>query len=149
MVNIPHNVYIESSPEQVYRALTTNEGWASWISGSDFQLNENGEGSVRLNWKGSQTKELIGEIEDATPGQGLAFSWQPADSRTVVSFALEPYKNGTLLAFEETGFSTSEADMQALVLHAVHWGEALNLLKVFLEHNIVYTQETIDYDRLK
>lgn len=142
-------MYIEASPEQVYKALATKEGWASWFSGADFQLNENSEGRGRLNWKGSQTKEMIGEIEDATPGQGLAFSWQPADSRTIVSFALEPYKNGTLLAFEETGFSSSEADIQALVRHAVNWGEALNLLKIYIEHNIVYTQETIDYDRLK
>lgn len=152
MVNIPHNVFIEASPERVYEAISTGEGWSSWFSGSSFQLDESGKGEVRLNWRNrgerSQDNELVGEIEDANPGKGFAFEWQPTESRTVVSFALEPYKEGTLVAFEETGFTASDEDIKALVSHATGWAEALTLLKVYLEHGITYSQETIDYDNL-
>lgn len=151
MVNIPHNVFIEATPEQVYEAISTEKGWASWFSGSSFRLDEEG-GEVGISWKNeagdSFQPRLTGQIKDSNPGQGFAFEWQPADTKTVVSFALEKYKNGTLVAFEETGFSTSEAGLQALVTHATGWAEALTLMKLYIEHGITYSQEKIDYDRL-
>lgn len=60
------------------------------------------------------------------------------DSITNVSFTLEPFKSGTILTVIETGYSNSERDVRACLGCATGWGEALTLLKFFIEHGITY-----------
>jgi hypothetical protein len=55
-----------------------------------------------------------------------------------VSFTLEPFKSGTILTVIETGYSNSERDVRACLGCATGWGEALTLLKFFIEHGITY-----------
>ena len=68
----------------------------------------------------------------------IAFEWKPGDSTTKVSISLTPSDGGTQVQIVEQGYSTSEADLAALVDCASGWGEALTLLKVYLEHGICY-----------
>jgi uncharacterized protein YndB with AHSA1/START domain len=66
------------------------------------------------------------------------FQWTPGDSTTTVAFDLEPRKDGTVLTVTERGHTTSRRDLEALVECAAGWGEALTLLKVYLEEGLTY-----------
>lgn len=63
------------------------------------------------------------------------------EQSSTVTFTLEPYKDGTLVVLNETGFTDSEEDLKACIGCAVGWGEALTLLKIYLEYGIVYKQD--------
>ncbi|UCC81415.1 MAG: hypothetical protein JSW64_01160 [Candidatus Zixiibacteriota bacterium] len=58
---------------------------------------------------------------------------------TTVELALEGKHGGTVVTLTESGYpDTSEA--RAMILEcACCWGEALTLLKFYLEHGVVYT----------
>ena len=45
---------------------------------------------------------------------------------------------GTVVTVTESGHTASPKDLEALVECASGWGEALTLLKVYLEHGITY-----------
>ena len=57
---------------------------------------------------------------------------------TTVAFTLEPLGSGTKLTLNESGHTTSPKDLEALVDCAAGWGEALTLLKFYLEHGTTY-----------
>jgi hypothetical protein len=55
----------------------------------------------------------------------------------MVSFKLIDYKNGTLVQLDEIGYVNTEHDIVACIDCAIGWGEALTLLKIYLEYGIV------------
>lgn len=138
---IEHSVYIEAPIEKVYQTLTTSEGWDAWFTdGTEIELKEGG--SIRFRWKnfgvGHYSTEDGGQILEITPNKKFVFQWSPASSPTTVSFNLEKLGTGTKILFIETGYPASEKDLKACIGCAVGWGEALTLLKFFLEHGIIY-----------
>ncbi|MEH7123875.1 hypothetical protein V7127_11525 [Bacillus sp. JJ1773] len=54
---------------------------------------------------------------------------------------MQPYQEGTLLLLEKAGYSTSSTDLSACIGCAVGWGEALALLKMYLEYGIVCKED--------
>jgi uncharacterized protein YndB with AHSA1/START domain len=84
------------------------------------------------------TGDAEGPVVESTPPRRFVFQWKPGDSTTTIAFDLEPRGPGTVLRVEESGHTTSPADLAALVECASGWGEALTLLKMYLEHRITY-----------
>ena len=139
--NIEHTVYIETPLEKVFQTLTTSEGWDAWFTnGTEIDLKPGGH--IRLRWKnfgvGHYTTEDGGKILAIIPNEKFSFQWSPASAPTTVTFNLEKLGSGTKVSLTESGYSTSDKDLEALVGCAVGWGEALTLLKVYLEHKVIY-----------
>ncbi len=145
-MQILHQTYIKASPEKVYQTLTTAEGWNTWFTDNTFlHLNENGEGKITLRWFNyGVNKENIedgGDILTAIQNRLFVFQWFPGEGKTTVKFELKQIKEGTLLLLEETGYTTSAMDLSACIGCAVGWGEALTLLKMYLEYGIVCKED--------
>lgn len=146
MPEINHSTYIKVEKEKVYDTLSRSEGWNAWVTDdTSLILNSDGTGEIRLRWKdfGRNQEDIEdgGKILEAIPGQSFIFQWLPGESKTTVSFKLENYKAGTLVTLKETGYSNSEKDLAACIGCAVGWGEALTLLKFYLEYGIVCKQD--------
>jgi uncharacterized protein YndB with AHSA1/START domain len=133
--------YIDVPPQQVYDTLTTASGWDAWFT-QGTEMDARPGGSIRLRWKDALVSRYTGEdggpILEAEPARRFVFQWTPGDTTTTVAFTLEPLGPGTKLTLNESGHTTSPKDLEALVDCAAGWGEALTLLKVYLEHGITY-----------
>ncbi|MBS4192674.1 SRPBCC domain-containing protein [Bacillus sp. FJAT-49705] len=141
-MQIHHQTYIKVNPEKVYQTLTTAEGWNAWFTDHTvLYLNENGEGKITFRWSNyGAKKENIedgGDILTAIQNKLFVFQWSPGDGKTTVKFELKPVKEGTLLLLEETGYTASNKDLSVCIGCAAGWGEALTLLKMYLEYGIV------------
>jgi uncharacterized protein YndB with AHSA1/START domain len=79
-----------------------------------------------------------GPVLEAVPPRRFVFQWTPGDTTTTVAFDLESRGSGTVVRVCETGHTTSQRDLEALAECAAGWGEALTLLKMYLEHGITY-----------
>lgn len=141
MPEINHRTYIKAAPETVYRTLTTAEGWNAWFTDETaIDLDRD----IRLRWKGFGPEEDVedgGPVVRAEANESFVFEWMPGEQRTRVSFELVPYKDGTLVHLNESGYTTSEQDLSACIGCAAGWGEALTLLKFYLEHGIVCKED--------
>ena len=139
--NIEHSTYIDVSPDRVYQALTTGSGWDQWFTSSAFVDPKPG-GEIRFRWKdfgaSRATFEDGGPVLEAEPNRRFSFQWSPAGHPTTVTFDLEILGKGTLVKLVEHGYRANKEDLVALIECSVGWGEALTLLKFYLEHGITY-----------
>ncbi|MEB6551327.1 SRPBCC domain-containing protein [Heyndrickxia sporothermodurans] len=146
MPETEHSTYIKVEKEKLYEILSSSEEWNAWFTDdTSLTLNSDGTGDIRLGWSdfGSRKENVedSGKILKAIPNKSFIFQWSPGESRTTVSIKLGKYKEGTLVSLRETGYSSSEKDLAACLGCAVGWGEALTLLKVYLEYGIVCKQD--------
>jgi uncharacterized protein YndB with AHSA1/START domain len=138
---IRHCTYIDTSPQRVYETLTTGAGWDAWFThGTDVEAHPGGKILLRWTNFGAQgyTGQDGGTILEAVAPERFVFQWTPGDSTTTVEFDLVPRSTGTVLTVTESGHTTSRRDLEALVDCAAGWGEALTLLKVYLEKGLIY-----------
>ena len=63
---------------------------------------------------------------------------RPGASTTTVAFSLVPRGPDTVVQVQEWGHRPLPQDLAALVESAAGWGEALTLLKFYLEHGVTY-----------
>lgn len=148
MPNIKHRTYIKVTPEKVYRTLTTGQGWNAWFTDdTTVEMNQDGTGEIRLRWKnfGVQKQDIVdgGPILKAKPNECFVFEWSPGEGATTVAFSLKEYRDGTRVQLEESGYSMSASDLGACIGCAAGWGEALTLLKIYLEHGIVCKEDLL------
>jgi uncharacterized protein YndB with AHSA1/START domain len=138
---IRHRTYIEAPPRRVYRFLTTASGWDAWFT-QGAEIDARPGGAILFRWKDfgieRHTGKDGGPVLEAESPHRFVFQWTPGDSTTTVELTLEPLGSGTALTVKEWGHTTSQADLEALVACAAGWGEALALLKMYLEHGILY-----------
>lgn len=140
MPPIRYSTYIKAPPARVYAALTTGPGWQSWFATRaqiDLQARR-----YHFHWENfggeRTTLTLEGPVLQAVPERIFSFQWGSGGGMTTVSFRLEPHGEGTRVQVEETGYSTEKSDVIACLDCACGWGEALTLLKFYLEHGLTY-----------
>jgi uncharacterized protein YndB with AHSA1/START domain len=146
MTMIHHKTYIKVPKEEVYKTITSADGWNAWFTDkTSLHTNSNGTGEIRFRWTdfGSEnaTIEDGGTIIESVQNEKFVFQWSPGNATTTVTFNLLPYKEGTLVTLEEIGYSNTAEDISACIGCATGWGEALTLLKIYLELGIVYKQD--------
>lgn len=146
MPDINHKTYIKVPLEEVYKTVSTAQSWNAWFTDdTSLVINPDGTGEIRLRWTnfGSENVNMEdgGKILEAIPNKRFVFQWSPGEQSTTVTFHFEPYKEGTLVVLNETGYTHSERDINACMECAAGWGEALTLLKIYLEHEIVFKQD--------
>lgn len=141
LVPIRHRTFVDVPPERVYQTLTTGAGWDAWFTEGTV-VDARAGGHIELRWVdwGADhiTTRSRGPVLEAMPPARFAFQWTVGDSTTTVAFTLEPLASGTCVTVQEDGYGTSPEDLRAFADCACGWGEALTLLKMFLEHGIVY-----------
>jgi hypothetical protein len=74
----------------------------------------------------------------AEPNRQFVFEWSPGTKRTTVSLTLEAQGAGTRLTLEDRGYPRTPEGLSTLLTCATGWGEALTLLKFYLEHGATY-----------
>jgi uncharacterized protein YndB with AHSA1/START domain len=135
---IQHSIYINRSPKTVYQTLATAEGWDAWFTqGTELDTHE-----IHLRWRAWGPHHANnadgGKILIRQPDREFTFQWKPGESVTVVQLLLDARGAGTVVKVIESGYRNNPADLAAYVNCATGWGEALTLLKVYLEHGITY-----------
>jgi uncharacterized protein YndB with AHSA1/START domain len=138
---IRYRSYIAASPERVYETLTTGAGWDAWFTnGTEVDARPGGRIVFRwVDWGVDHyTTEAAGPVLEAEAPRRFVFQWKPADSTTTISFDLEALGEGTVVEVREEGYTSSPCDMSAMLECASGWGEALALLKMYLEHGVLY-----------
>lgn len=143
-VVIIHATLVRATPEQVYDALTTSSGLDSWFT-SGATVDPHPGGEIRFRWKAwgpdAITAEDGGPILAAERPHRFVFQWSPdnATYRTTVEFDLKPRDFGnTVVTVREHGYHDTPHGRKALLSCATGWGEALTLLKFYVEHGIHY-----------
>jgi uncharacterized protein YndB with AHSA1/START domain len=138
---ISYSTYIDTTPEVVYTTLSTGDGWNRWFT-TTATVDARPGGSYRFHWEDwaaeRETVTLTGPVVEAQPARVFAFQWETGEAMTTVRFELEPRAPGTIVRLTETGYSFSEVDVRACLSCAGGWGEALTLLKFYLEHGVTY-----------
>ena len=141
--DIIQQTYIDVPPATVYQTLSTAEGWDQWFT-EGTSLDPVAGGKIHLRWKnfgaGRYTVEDQGLVLAAVPNRLFSFNWTPGVTQTRVTFALQALADGTLLTVTESGYKNTATDLKTYMGCATGWGEALTLLKVFLEHDVIYGQ---------
>lgn len=153
--------YIAAPPERVYETLTTADGWDRWFT-RGASLDARPGGRFVLRWQGAVAAAhratlwgaahadavIDAEVVAAEPIARFAFAWSTAGHPTTVELLLAPRGDGCEVALTESGYL--EADLGAtgvtgsiggrspFAMCASGWGEALTLLKFYLEHGLTY-----------
>lgn len=138
---IRHVTFIRVPPKRVYETLTSGEGWDAWFT-AGTAVDPRPGGTITLRWRDfgpdHSTLEDGGPVLASDPARRFAFRWSPGDTPTTVDIRLSRCGRGTRVELTESGHAHSKKDLEALVGCAAGWGEALTLLKFFLEHGVTY-----------
>jgi uncharacterized protein YndB with AHSA1/START domain len=135
---IERTVEIAHPPAQVWAALTTAEGLASWF-GNEATIDLRPGGAARMSWADGPTVEMrVERVEEPTV---FGFTWQieglPEDDprRTYVEFTLEPDGAGTRLKVVESGFAQLPEDLHRKTYdgHCEGWVSELGELAAYLD----------------
>ena len=139
-MKIRHRVLIRATPDAVYDALATGEGFDSWFTtGSEIDARPGGSFTFRwLKWGPDRTDgEISGPVLEAERPRRYVFQWNDhLGDRTTVAFDIEPRDGETLVTVTETGYPDTPDGRWQFMDCAVGWGEALALLKFWLEHRV-------------
>lgn len=137
---IKHVATINAPIEKVYETLTTGKGWDGWFTdGTVLDLETK---RIQLVWtmNGPYKANGIetGPILSAIPDKEFSFKWHEGSHDTTVTFTLETKDNKTKITVTETGYLPTDKGIWQLLDCAIGWGEAITLMKFYLEHGIRY-----------
>lgn len=76
-------------------------------------------------------------IEAKRPGLFI-FQWGSDGKETTIRIELAPADKGTVVTLSEDGYEDTPEGRAMIVECAAGWGEAMTLLKFYLEHGVVY-----------
>ncbi|UCE09127.1 MAG: SRPBCC domain-containing protein [Candidatus Thorarchaeota archaeon] len=142
-VEIRHSTLIRASPEEVYDALTTAEAFNTWFT-TESQIEARPGGSFYFKWKDwgpdKISVEDSGPIVEATRPEKFLFKWHGENNSyyTTVEILLERVEEGTAVRLREYGYQDTPSGRQSFMNCSTGWGEALTLLKFYVEHGVVY-----------
>jgi len=142
-MQIEHSTFVRAAPEQVYDAFTTAEGLDGWFTqGASVDPQPGGE--IRFRWvdwgPDRVTDEDGGLVLEARRPERFVFQWYPDNPAypTTVEVDFQPAAGGTIIRLRERGYHDTPSGRKSLVNCAAGWGEALTLLKFYVEHGFRY-----------
>ena len=135
-VEAKHSEFIRAPREEVYDAFATAEGLDGWFTrGARVDARPGGAMLFRwVDWGPEKTinEEAPGRVLEAKRPERFVFQWGKPGEETTVEIILEERQGGTLLRLREFGFRRIED----VVGNASGWGQALTLVKFWLERSI-------------
>ncbi|NHI89259.1 MAG: SRPBCC domain-containing protein [Candidatus Thorarchaeota archaeon] len=142
-VEIKQSTLVRAEPEKVYDALTTGEGLDAWFTvGSEVDARSGG--SIKFSWKdwGPDKYTMVsrGPVLEAKRPERFVFQWYSDDPSyaTTIEINFEAVEEGTVVRLREYGYHDTPSGRAALLECAAGWGEAITLMKFYVEHGIVY-----------
>ncbi|MFN7989308.1 MAG: GNAT family N-acetyltransferase [Thermoanaerobaculia bacterium] len=134
-------VLVKAPPERVWQAIASAEGLDGWFT-SGTTLDARPGGRLAFRWErwgpDAFTGTFEGTVLEADRPRRFSFRW-PVDSgtyETTVTADLEPRDDGTLVRLSEHGFEEGPAGLRDMLSRSAGWGEALALMKLFVEHGV-------------
>lgn len=137
---ILHAVLIHANPEKVFDAMTTAEGLDGWFTkGSSVDRRPGGQ--IIFKWVDWGPDKVNNEakcpiIEVKIP-ERFVFKWWD-DYYTTVELDFEEVEEGTKVTVREYGYQNTKEGRRRCLECATGWGEALTLVKFYVEHNLRY-----------
>ncbi len=142
---IKHQTFILASPERVYDTITSGAGWNAFFTQA-AEVEPQPGGKIIFRWKdfgpNFYTTEAAGKVlRTERPGLFM-FEWYPVgrENPTKVSFDLQADHGGTVIRLSEEGYPDTPEGRDMILECAAGWGEALTLLKFYIESGTIYTQ---------
>lgn len=134
---------VRAERERVFEAFATAEGWDSWFTqGTTMDPRPGGEFVARWrDWGvGRYDVDMQGKIVEVQPPERFVFRWwdmEPSRATTVeTQFKQDP--RGTVVRLRECGYPDTPAAHTNMLEIAAGWGEALTLMKFYIEHGTTY-----------
>ncbi len=142
-LEIRQSSLVRARAEKVYDAITTATGLDGWFT-SGASVDPRPGGQIRFRWKDwgpdHVTAEDGGPVLEAKRPERFVFQWHPDNPSyaTTVEIDFEPVSDSTVIRLEEHGYHDTPSGRKAFVGCATGWGEALTLLKFYVEHGVRY-----------
>ncbi|MEH7513750.1 SRPBCC domain-containing protein [Gottfriedia acidiceleris] len=134
MINMPHQITINATPEKVFEAITTTEGIKSWWS-TDAKAEPQLGSITEVAFYNRQAVFQL-QVDEIEPGKLLewtAIHDMPAWKGTRIRFELNVNENGaTILNFNHSGFESMEGPYAMI---NTTWGTLMYILKQYVEGN--------------
>ncbi len=142
-VEIRQNTLVRAKPEVVYDAMTTGSGLDAWFTvGSEVDARPGGK--IIFRWKrwgpDKYTNDAQGTVVEAKRPERFVFQWK-ADNpsyATTIELDFEEVEEGTVVRLREHGYQDTPSGRAAMLECAAGWGEALTLMKYYVEHSVTY-----------
>ena len=132
---------VRAPRERVFDALTRAEELDAWFTtGAEVDPQPSGEMIWRwVDWgPDGYTGEDRGPVLEATRPERFVFRWQAALGGTTVEIDFEDHPHGTVVRLREHGYPDTAAGWAGFADCSTAWGEALTLLKFYVEHDVRY-----------
>jgi uncharacterized protein YndB with AHSA1/START domain len=131
-------VLIRAPREKVYDAMTTAEGLDGWFT-TGATVERKVGGKLIFRWKDwgvdKQTTEAECPIIEVKIPERFVFKWWE-DHYTTVEMDFKESPEGTIVSVKEHGYQDTEEGHIRCLDCATGWGQALTLLKFYVEHGI-------------
>jgi len=136
------STFIRGDIERVYDLFATARGLDAWFT-TGATVDARAGGEIVYRWKDwgvdKVTTEARGRVHLVQPPHRFVFEWDSADVKpTTVEIDLQRADGGTIVRLREYGFENTPRGRQCLAQEASGWGEALTLVKFYVEHGLKY-----------
>lgn len=132
---------VRAPRERVYDAFTRAEQLDAWFTaGAEIDPRPGGEMIWRwADWGPDRvTAEDRGPVLEADRPSRYVFGWQAGLGGTIVELDFEERPEGTVVRLREHGYPDSPEGWKGFEECSAGWGEALTLLKFWVEHGVRY-----------
>ena len=137
---IIHKVLIRAPREQVYNAMTTANGLDGWFT-TGAKINRQVGGILTFVWKDWGPDKVTDSVDcpilEVNIPERFVFQWWEDHYTTVEMNFLENIE-GTVVQLKESGYADTPEGHRRCLECATGWGEALTLLKFYVEHGLRY-----------
>jgi uncharacterized protein YndB with AHSA1/START domain len=138
---IKQRTFIAATPDKVYDTITSAKEWNSFFT-TGMVLEPRPGGKCEFSWKDwgpdNYTLKVPGKVIVAEKPGKFIFQWGPEEKATMVSFELSSERGGTVVTLTEHGYKNTPESRAMMLECATGWGEAVTLLKFYIENGIVY-----------
>ena len=137
---ITHKTLVSAPQEAVFDALATSAGFDRWFTdGTTLEGKPGGEMVLCwVDWGADRvTTESNCRVVTYERPDRFSYSWW-TDPSTTVSLEFSTTDEGTLVTVHEEGYQNSPTGWERCLDCATGWGEALTLVKFYLEHGVTY-----------
>ena len=132
---------VRAPRERVYHALTQAEHLDAWFT-TGAEVDARPGGTMRWRWvdwgPDRVTEEDWGPVLEADRPARYVFRWQEALGGTTVEVDFADRADGTVIRLREHGYPDTPAGWAGFSDCSTGWGEALTLLKFYVEHGLHY-----------
>jgi uncharacterized protein YndB with AHSA1/START domain len=138
---IKQRTFVAAPPEKVYDTLTDAQSWDAFFT-TGMELDPRPGGICSFSWKDwgpdKYTLKVPGKVVEAKRPVLFVFQWGREGKETTIRVVLTAAENGTVITLTEEGYRDTPEDRAMIVECAAGWGEAITLLKFYIEHGLVY-----------